>query len=138
MLVFIDESGCSGFRFAQGSDPVFAVAMVIFASSQDAAKTEAIVRQLHSKLRHRPEFKFSKCRDDVRDGFFAAVSDQAFSIRAVVVNKGTVGNARLCEDHEAFYTFFVRQLLTIEDRRYPDLQLKRPRRAGPSECDPML
>lgn len=111
MLVFIDESGCSGFRFAQGSDPVFAVAMVIFASSQDAAKTEAIVRQLHSKLRHRPEFKFSKCRDDVRDGFFAAVSEQPFSIRAVVVNKGTVGNARLCEDYEAFYTFFVRQLL---------------------------
>lgn len=115
MLVFIDESGCSGFRFPQGSDPVFAVAMVIFTGSHAAAKTEAIIRRLHAKLGHRPEFKFSKCRDDVRDGFFAAVNDLPFSTRAVVVNKGTIGNSRLCEEHEAFYVYFVRELLRFSD-----------------------
>jgi Protein of unknown function (DUF3800) len=115
MLVFIDESGCSGFRFPQGSDPVFALAMVIFAGNQDAARTEFVVRLLHSKLGHRPEFKFSKCRDSVRDGFFAAVSGQPFSIRAIVVNKGTLGSARLCDDDDAFYAFFIRQLLKFGD-----------------------
>jgi hypothetical protein len=115
MLVFIDESGCSGFRFSQGSDPVFALAMVIFADGQDAAKTELLVKQLHSKLGHRPEFKFSKCRDVVRDGFFAAISEQPFSVRAVVVNKGTIGSSKLCDNDEAFYVFFIRQLLKFGD-----------------------
>jgi len=39
MLVFIDESGYPGFKFTLGSDPVFALGMVIFADGTDDAGT---------------------------------------------------------------------------------------------------
>jgi hypothetical protein len=40
MLVLIDESGCPGFKFTRGSDPVFGIGMVIFANGADAAFTD--------------------------------------------------------------------------------------------------
>src|SRR5262245_58240838 len=50
MVVFIDESGCCGFKLARGSDPVFAIAMVIFRNALDAARTEAALLDCHASL----------------------------------------------------------------------------------------
>jgi hypothetical protein len=78
MLVFIDETGCPGFKLAKGSDPVFAIAMVVFDGKADAMEVEACIRGLHQSLDHKPEFKFSKCRDEVRSGFFSDCEPIAF------------------------------------------------------------
>jgi len=86
MLVFIDESGDAG--LGVDASPVFVVAMVIFADDAAAAETQAAIETSDVRRRHTHEFKFSKCRDDARDGFFAAVRDCPFSVRAVVVEKG--------------------------------------------------
>lgn len=39
------------------------------------------------QTRHKPEFKFSKCSDKVRDGFFESVVACPFHGRALVVQK---------------------------------------------------
>lgn len=111
MLVFIDESGCPGFKFAKGSDPIFALGMVVFRDSEAAAGTETIIRGLHSSIPHRPEFKFSKTSDDVRDQFFATVKTCPFSLYSVVVRKDLVYSQTLRTDHDKFYNYFLRLLL---------------------------
>ncbi len=73
MLVFIDESGDPGFEMSRGSSPVFSVAMVIFNDGADALKTEVLIRAALIDLRAMPEFRFNKCSNGVRDGFFEIV-----------------------------------------------------------------
>jgi hypothetical protein len=122
MLVFIDESGCSGFKFSRGSDPVFALAMVVFADSEAASRTDARIQELHEDLGHAGEFKFSKCRDEVRDGFFNGIRACPFKVRALVVEKDVLYSGKLRADTEAFYSFFVKQIMrcdggTLENAR---------------------
>lgn len=85
MLVFIDESGCAGFKFVRGSVEHFVVAMVAFRDRAVARRTDEIIRQTQIDLNIYPEFKFSDSRDAVRDEFFRRVADQRFEIRAIVV-----------------------------------------------------
>lgn len=111
MLVLIDESGCPGFKFPRGSDPVFAIGMVIFDDSGDARAVDALIRNLHAEIPHRPEFKFAKCSSDVRDKFFAAVVGQPFRVRALLVRKEELYSLHLRAHAGAFYNYFVKQLL---------------------------
>lgn len=115
MLVFIDESGCPGFKIAKGSDPIFVVGMVIFKNGAAAASTQAMIEGLHSELRHRSEFKFSKCDSRVRDGFFEATSRCSFCVRALVVRKQAIYSEKLRHDNETFYNYFVQQLMQFDN-----------------------
>ncbi len=63
MLVFIDESGCAGFKFVRGSVEHFVVAMVAFRDRAVARRTDEIIRQTQIDLNIYPEFKFSDSRD---------------------------------------------------------------------------
>ena len=114
MLVFIDESGCAGFKIARGSDPVFGIGMVIFANGTDARATEACVSSLHTKLRHPAEFKFSKCSDEVRDGFFRAVVAQPFKVRALLVRKEALSNLQRRSKPDAFYSYYIKELIRVD------------------------
>ena len=49
--------------------------------------TEAAIDAAAIRLRIRPEFKFNKCRDDIRDAFFEAVRPFDFCVREIVVQK---------------------------------------------------
>jgi hypothetical protein len=111
VLVFIDESGCPGFKFTKGSDPIFALGMVVFQSAQAAADTEAIIRRLHGSIPHRSEFKFSKTSADVRDQFFGTVRACPFGLYTVIVRKDRVYSQTLRTDHDKFYNYFLRLLL---------------------------
>lgn len=111
MLVFLDESGDPGFKVEKGATPIFVVAMVIFQTGGDAARTQQIIQTSKARLMHRPEFKFSKCSDAVRDAFFGAVADCPFVVRALVVKKEQIYSARLKTDKEKFYQYFVHQMM---------------------------
>lgn len=111
MFVFIDESGDPGFKLDRGSTPIFAAAMVVFESRDAARDTEAVIRQALVDLRAHPEFKFNKSRDQVRDGFFAAVSGCDFCVRAIVVRKEIIHSDRLRTEKEEFYRFFVKNMV---------------------------
>lgn len=115
VLVFVDESGDPGFNVQKGSSPVFVVAMAIFYSPEDAQTTEDVISQCAATLRPRPEFKFNKCADVVRDGFFESVKECPFAVRAIVIIKNRIHSAHLRSDKEDFYRYFVRQMMTHDN-----------------------
>jgi len=124
MLVFIDESGCAGFKVAKGSDPVFGVGMIIFETGQDARVTEQCILSLHHRLRHPTEFKFSKSRDAVRDGFFETVVTQPFKVRALLVKKERIYSNHLRSNVDAFYNYFVKELMRFDSGRLQNARVR--------------
>jgi Protein of unknown function (DUF3800) len=114
MLVFIDESGDPGFKLKKGSTPVFIAALVAFRDPKQARCTQAAIEAAAARLHIRPKFKFSKCRNEVRDAFFEAVRPFNFCVRAIVVQKQVIYSAHLRSKKEAFYSFFVKSLLKFD------------------------
>lgn len=123
MLVFIDESGDPGFKTEKGATPIFVAVMVIFANGEDAAATQAAIEASEARRLHKPEFKFSKCDDRVRDVFFGAVRNCPFRVRAIVVRKELIYSARLKADKESFYEYFVKQMMRFDDGVLKDAQV---------------
>jgi len=111
MLVLIDESGDPGFKLTRGSTPRFVVAMVIFRDYQEAERASKAICDVRERLRVKPEFKFSKCRDSIRDAFFQVVAPFCFIVRALVVTKETIYSKQLREEKGHFYNYFVQMLL---------------------------
>src|SRR5262245_2259478 len=115
MLVFIDESGDPGFKVATGSSPIFVLAMVIFSDHTEAVRTQALVAATLARLGIKPEFKFNKCRADLRDRFFDAVEHCRFRVRAIVVSKQAIRSQRLRSETEDFYSFFLKSMMKFDD-----------------------
>jgi hypothetical protein len=117
MLVFIDESGDSGFRLDKGSTAVFAVAMVIFGDAAEARRTDEAIRALQAEWKVKPEFKFSKASNDVRDAFFQTVAPFGFRVRALIVRKELIHSGRLRSNKEDFYRFFIKNMVKFDNGR---------------------
>jgi hypothetical protein len=115
MLVLIDESGCPGFKFTRGSDPVFGIGMVIFANGDDAAATTRAISDLRRTVNHKTEFKFSKSSGQLRDKFFESVARCPFSVRALIVRKEVLHSAHLRGEADSFYNYFVQSLMAHDD-----------------------
>lgn len=115
MLVFIDESGDPGFRVEEGASPIFVAAMVIFAGDDDAARTQQAIAASQARRMHKPEFKFSSTRPEVRDAYFSAVRGLPFKVRAIVVRKDRIRSPHLRADKETFYQFFVRTMMRFDN-----------------------
>lgn len=124
VLVLIDESGDPGFRMAQGSSTHFVVAMVVFADYAEAERTSAEIAALRLKLRVKPEFKFAKSADIVRQGFFTGVRDNRFLVRAVIVEKAAVQSQQLRTVTDSFYNYFLRMLLEHDGGRLQGARVK--------------
>jgi hypothetical protein len=124
MLVLIDESGCPGFKLGRGSTLHFVVAMVRFEDYDEAEAASAAVGHLRERLNVKPEFKFSKCRDDHKDAFFACVDPYRFRVRALVVNKHTIYSANLRSNVDSFYNFFVRNMLRHDNGTLAGAKIK--------------
>jgi hypothetical protein len=115
MLVFIDESGDPGFKVKSGASPVFVAVMVIFEADADAARTQTAIEECKARIRHKPEFKFNKCRNEVRDAFFRAVRGCPFRVRAIVVRKELIFSPRLKADKDKFYEYFVKTMMNYDN-----------------------
>jgi Protein of unknown function (DUF3800) len=115
VLIFIDESGDPGFKLQRGSTRVFTAALVAFHDIEQARLAQNAIEATATRLRIYPEFKFSKCRPEVRDAFFLAVKPYDFRVRAIVVKKDRIYSTRLRSDKESFYAFFVKSMLRFDD-----------------------
>ena len=124
MLVFIDESGCSGFKIDKGSSPYFVVAMVVFHSEDEAQIVSREIDQVRKAVGHKPEFKFSKCRYDVRDAFCKSASAFDFVIRAIVVDKSKIYSPALKSSTESFYNYFVKMMMQHDNELLADANVK--------------
>ena len=115
VLVFIDESGDPGFKIQRGSTPVFTAALVAVQDMEQARLSQKAIAATATRLRIQPEFKFSKCRPEVRDAFFAAVLPYDFCVRAIVVKKEKIYSPHLRSNKESFYAFFMKSMLKFDD-----------------------
>jgi hypothetical protein len=115
VLVFIDESGDPGFKVQRGSTPDFTAALVAFQDVEQALLAQRAIEATAFRLRVYPEFKFSKCRPEVRDAFFAAVLPYDFCVRAIAVKKEKIYSPHLRTNKEGFYSFFVKSMLKYDD-----------------------
>ena len=112
-MIFLDESGDAGFKFAQGSSSHFVIALVIFDSPLDAEETALAIKRLRQTLRlHETfEFKFNKMSDFYRFQFLEAVRASPFRVRAMVVDKRALRSEHLTNNKESFYNYFVSEVL---------------------------
>lgn len=117
MLVFIDESGDPGFKLGKGSTAIFAVAMIIVKDPKVSLELGQAIIDLQTNLGIKPEFKFNRSSNDIRDRFFESVRSFDFRVRALVVPKGAIYSAHLRANKEAFYQFFVKNLLKFDNGR---------------------
>lgn len=124
MLIFIDESGDPGFKLGRGSSSHFVVAMVIFDKNEDAQFASKVIQQALIDLKIRPEFKFNKSSDKIRDSFFDRVKTCKFRVRALVVDKEKIYSKNLREDDEKFYNYFVRLLIDFQELKQKDVSIK--------------
>lgn len=115
MLVIIDESGDPGFKLNKGSTAVFTAALVAFRDVEQARAAQVAIEATATRLHVQPEFKFSKCRPEVRDAFFQAVFPFEFSVRAIVVQKARIYSTHLKSEKDAFYSFFVKSMLKFDE-----------------------
>jgi Protein of unknown function (DUF3800) len=88
--------------------------LVAFEDGQAAQAATVKIDALAHHLGIGSEFKFSKSRDVVRDAFFNAVRQCDFRVRSIVVQKARVYSPHLRTDKQAFYSFFVRSMLTYD------------------------
>ena len=105
MLVFIDESGDPGFKVEKGASPVFVHAMVMFDCTDDARAMADFIGRSQARRLHKGEFKFNKCRDNVRDQYFQDVVSGRFRVRAIVVRKEAIYSRKLQTDKDTFYEY---------------------------------
>ena len=108
MLVFVDESGDPGFKFASGSSIFFIVVAAIFPDSFSADACDRSIEELRRTLRLplRYEFHFSHCSDRVRREFFKKVVTDQFQYHGFVLNKPRLYGNRF-NDKQGFYDFTV-------------------------------
>lgn len=110
MLVFIDESGDSGFKFDRGSSRYFVIVAVIFSGNFPANACDRTIDCLRQQLWFSPayEFHFSECSDRVREQFLRSVSGEEFLYHAFVINKQKLyASASTFQDGKTFYQFAV-------------------------------
>ncbi len=109
MLVFMDESGDSGFKFDRGSSPYFTICAVIFPDgfSADACDRNIDELRLRLKLARGHEFHFKGCRDSIKRRFLSHVSSDQFRYHAFVIDKQRLLSTRLRDDDAEFYSFAV-------------------------------
>lgn len=113
MLVFIDDSGDTGFKVEKGSSQVFVIALVIFDTTSDAEETALRIKRLRKELGHSEnfEFKFNKCSKEERRKFLSAVADARFRVRAIVMDKSRIYGKELRSSNESFYNYTVKMVL---------------------------
>lgn len=124
VLVLIDESGDPAFKIARGSTSHFVIALVAFDDFREAERAAMSIADLRTRLRVKPEFKFSKSSDDVRDRFFAEVCAFRFTVRALVVDKARVYRESLRTQTDVFYNYFLGQLLKHDNGLLNDARVK--------------
>lgn len=113
MLVFIDESGDTGFKVQKGSSAHFVISLIIFDDDLEAEETALIIKKFKKRLNKsdRFEFKFNKCDISLRSDFLNLVKNCNFRVRSIVLNKDALYSQNLRKEKELFYNFALRNVL---------------------------
>ena len=126
MLVFMDESGDPGFKFAAGSSTHFVFALVIFDDDLHAEDTALKIKWLRRRLHlhEQFEFKFNKTDNYRRLQFLEAVRGAEFRIRSLVVDKRRLRSDHLKNDKDSLYRYFLAQVVKHNFGRITNARLR--------------
>lgn len=89
MLVFLDESGDTWFKFTEWSSNFFTIALVVFNDRKEAESCDMRIELLKQEL-GKPawfEFHYSKSSNKIRKIFYEAVAPYDFFYYGIVINK---------------------------------------------------
>lgn len=93
MLIFMDESGDTGFKLNKVSSRYFVLTAVIFDSLEEAEKANEAVKEVRKELKRSEslEFKFSTGTNDyTKELFLRKLSKCNFHYRSIVIDKKTL------------------------------------------------
>lgn len=113
MLVFIDDSGDTGFKLGRGSTSHFVIAMVCFDDELEAEKTAIAIKQLKRELgfSEQMEFRFFKNSKNIRIKFLETIGKFNFRARCLVVDKSAIYSDELKSNKNSFYAYFIKEVL---------------------------
>ena len=116
--LWLDESGDSGFRFERGSSKYFVVVFVYLEGDnidEETAKIEKQINRLKEKfsLTADYEFKFSRCKNKLKQEFLEESLKFPIKYKVIVVNKKKLGPPVL--KSRELYCEMVRRLLYDND-----------------------
>ncbi|KXG42888.1 DUF3800 domain-containing protein [Tepidibacillus decaturensis] len=114
MLVFVDESGDTGFKFNQGSSDHFLVTMVFFERNSDAEQVAKEIESLRKEINWYKEFHFKELPDKVKEAFFTHITGKYF-YRCIVIDKRIIYSDFLKENKKKFYNFVVGQMVKFSE-----------------------
>ena len=113
-LIFMDESGDTGFKFTKGSSGFFVLCLVIFDKPKKAEKASSRIKLLRKELKlpDKFEFKFSTTTTTkIKETFLKTVKNENFFYRAVVVNKKKLASLHSHQKQELLYLITAETLL---------------------------
>lgn len=120
MLIFMDESGDTGFKFKRVSSEYFVLTIVIFDSLEAAEKANDAINQLRKDLKFHEarEFKFSTgTSNEEKETFLRKMSRHDFRYRSVVINKSVLLTKNPQHPTDSLYMLVADQLfLRAQDR----------------------
>ena len=110
MFVYLDESGCTGFKFNRGSSKYFVITLLLV---DDPIPIQSVITDLRKRIgfADHEEFKFSRSSNDIRDTFLREIRRKEFYVRSLVVNKELMTRPNM-KNRETFYQYLVKLILT--------------------------
>lgn len=117
MLVFIDESGDTGLKVADGATKYFVIAMIVFSEYDEALSCDKRIKLLRRELRlpENFEFHFHQNSNRVRDAFFRAVLPYQFFYYGIIINKSKLFGEGF-RNKESFYKYVCGLLFEFETK----------------------
>lgn len=103
MLIFIDESWDSWFKFSKWSSEFFTISLVVFNDNDEAIACDKAIEQLRNQLnKGNYEFHFWDNSDTVKEKFFQTVLPFNFYYYGFVLNKKNI-YGQWFKDKNSFY-----------------------------------
>ena len=120
MLIFMDESGDTGFKFSKTSSKFFVLVIIIFDSLSVAEEANEAVKKVRKELKlpENFEFKFSiGASNKVKTVFLQKLSKYNFRYRTVVVDKTILTKREPLHPKDSLYMLVAEQLFLRAEPR---------------------
>ncbi len=120
MLIFMDESGDTGFKLKTASSRFFVLTIVIFDNLETAEEANQAIKDLHAELKFsdKREFKFSTgTSNKLKMAFLQKLASHKFRYRSIVIDKTRLAKINPKNPEDSLYMLVTDQLfLRAQDR----------------------
>lgn len=123
MHVFIDDSGDGGFKFEHGASSHLVMAAAVFRDPLQIEALKTAVNECLAHNRHKPEFKYAKTKERVKDCFFNCTEHIDYHLRVIFFDKAKIYSHKLRSSPAALKSYAIRMLLTKNYNQIRDAKI---------------